>query len=104
MKATAVNSWAADELVANVDGKKYWLFNVMDSKTRFALTAYLSPVKTARASATASSMARERAKNHPEEIKTDELRSYCETRRGHSLPAGSNTSSVKASGRKSTTT
>ena len=39
-------------MVVNVGGKKYWLFNVMDSKTRFLLAAYLSPVRTARAAAT----------------------------------------------------
>ena len=76
MKVTTGDTWVADELVVNVGGKKYWLFNVMDSETRFVLAAYLSPVRTTRAAATALALARERAKNHPEEIKTDGLRSY----------------------------
>ena len=48
MKAATGDAWIADGLVVNVEGKKYWPFNVMDSKTRFVLTAYLSPVKTPR--------------------------------------------------------
>ena len=76
LKVTTGDTWVADELVVNVGGKKFWLFNVMDSKTRFALAAYLSPVRTMQAAATALSLARERAENHPEEIKTDGLRSY----------------------------
>ena len=34
--------WVADELQIRLGGEKYWLFNVMDSKTRFILAAYLS--------------------------------------------------------------
>ena len=78
MKVTTGDTWVADELVVNVGGKKYWLFNVMDSETRFVLAAYLSPVRTARAAATVLALARERAENHPEEIKTDGLRYYRE--------------------------
>ena len=48
----------------------------MDSKTRFVLAAYLSPERTTRAAATAMAMARDRAANPPERIKTDGLRSY----------------------------
>ena len=76
MKVTTGDSWVADEMVVNVGGKKFWLFNVMDSETRFVLAAYLSPVRTTWAAATALALARERAENHPEEIKTDGLRSY----------------------------
>ena len=48
-------------MAVNVDSMKYWLFNVMDGETRFVLATYLSPVRTARADATALSLARERA-------------------------------------------
>ena len=78
MKVTTGDTWVADELTVNVGGKKFWLCNVMDSKTRFVLAAYLSPVRTTRAAATAPSLAREQAENHPEEIKTDGLRSYAD--------------------------
>ena len=57
-------------------GEKYWLFNVMDSRTRFVLAAYLSPERTTRAAATALSLARERASSTPRVVKTDGLASY----------------------------
>ena len=68
--------WVADELQVRVGGEKYWVFNVMDSKTRFVLAAYLSRERTTRAAATAMAMARERAANPPQGIKTDGLTSY----------------------------
>ncbi len=76
MKVATGDVWVADELVVNVGGKNYWLFNVMDSDSRFVLAAYLSPVRTTRAAATALSLARERAENPPQQVKTDGLRSY----------------------------
>ena len=76
MKVNAGPTWVADEMVVNVGGEKLWLFNVMDSESRFALAAYLSPVRTARAAQTTLALARERSATHPEEIKTDGLRSY----------------------------
>lgn len=68
--------WVADEIVVRVGGRKYWLFNVMDSDTRFVLAAYLSPERTARAAATAMALARERSANPPRILKTDGLPSY----------------------------
>ena len=70
--------WVADELVVNVGGRNYWLFNVMDSRSRFVLAAYLSPERTTRAAATALSLARERAADPPRIVKTDGLASYRE--------------------------
>ena len=78
MKANTGDVWVTDEIVVNVKGKNYWLFNVMDSDSRFVLATYLSPVRTARAAATALSLARERAANAPKKVKTDGLHSYRE--------------------------
>ena len=72
------DEWVADEVAVKVGGQQYWLFNVMDSKTRFVLAAYLSPERTTRAAQTAMAMARERSATTPERIKTDGLRSYRE--------------------------
>lgn len=68
--------WVADEMMVNVGGQKLWLFNVMDSDTRFVLAAYLTPERTARAAQTTLALARERSENPPEVLKTDGLRSY----------------------------
>ena len=35
MKVVTGRVWVADEVVVRVGGKNYWLFNVMDSQTRF---------------------------------------------------------------------
>ena len=76
MKVDTGTTWVADEIVVSVGGQNYWLFNVMDSDTRFLLAAYLSPDRNLRAATTALSLARERSAVHPEEIKTDGLASY----------------------------
>ena len=76
MKVNTGREWVADEMMVNVGGEKMWLFNVMDSDTRFVLAAYLTPERTARAAQTTLAMARERSNNAPEVVKTDGLRSY----------------------------
>ena len=76
VKVHAGDVWVADEVVINVGGQNYRLFNVMDSDSRFLLAAYLSPERTTRAAATALAMARERAAEPPEQLKTDGLPSY----------------------------
>ena len=75
-KVTTGDKWVADEVAVKVGGKQYWLFNVMDSETRFVLAAYLSPERTARAAQTALSMAREQSATPPKSVKTDGLPSY----------------------------
>ena len=76
MKVDTGRVWVADEVAVKVGGKTYWLFNVMDSQTRFLLSAYLSPTRTTRAAATALAMARQRSNNPPVAVKTDGLASY----------------------------
>ncbi len=76
LKVNAGDVWVAYEVVVNVGGQNYWLFNVMDSDSRFLLAAYLSPTRTERAAATALALARERAQAPPKQVKTDGLRSY----------------------------
>ena len=39
LKVDTGKVWVADEIVVNVGGKNYWLFNVMDSDSRFILSA-----------------------------------------------------------------
>ncbi len=76
MKVNTGKEWVADEMVVKVGGKNYWLFNVMDSDTRFVLAAYLTPDRNTRAAQTTLALARERSATHPEVLKTDGLRSY----------------------------
>ena len=75
-KVEAGPEWVADEMQVTIGGEKHWLFNVMDSKTRFVLSAYLSRERTTRAASTALALAREHAANPPQVVKTDDLKSY----------------------------
>ena len=96
--------WVADELQVKVGGEKYWLFNVMDSDTRYILAAYLSPERTTRAAQTVMAMARDRSANPPERIKTDGLTSY-QGGVSKAFPCiRSSTSSARAFAPRSTTT
>ena len=70
------SEWVADELAVKVGGRQFWVFNVMDSETRFVLAARLSLERGARAAATTLSLARRRAANPPKVVKTDGLASY----------------------------
>ena len=76
LKVDTGRVWVADEVAVKVGGKNYWLFNVMDSQTRFLLAAYLTPTRTTRDAATALAMARQRSNNPPVAVKTDGLASY----------------------------
>ena len=78
MKVTTGDVWVANEVAVKVGGKNYWLFNGMDSDTRFVLAAYLSPARTTRAAATALPMARDKAENPPRQVKTGGPLSYRE--------------------------
>ena len=42
-KAHTGKEWVADELMVEVGGKKMWLWNVMDSETRYILASHLTP-------------------------------------------------------------
>ena len=48
-KAKTGGHWVADEMQVKVGGKKMWLWNVMDSETRYILAAHLTPRRDARA-------------------------------------------------------
>ena len=76
-KAHTGPEWVADELVVSVGGQKYWLWNVMDSKTRYILAAHLTKRRDCPSCADGDEEgAAERAAALPKSIKTDRLRSY----------------------------
>ena len=75
-KVPTSNEWVADELVVKVGSKKFWLWNVMDAKTRYLLATHLSPRRTQRAAEILFRKALEAAANPPEYVRTDGLGSY----------------------------
>ena len=68
--------WVADELQVKVGGESYWLWNVMDAGTRYALAVYLSPNRDQRAAVAVMRKAMASADAPPKSITTDKLGSY----------------------------
>ena len=75
-KATTGGDWVADELQVDVGGHKVWLWNVMDSETRYVLATHLTPRRDAQAARVVLRKAAEAADKPPTTITTDKLRSY----------------------------
>ena len=42
-KAQTGKEWVADEMMVDVGGKKMWLWNVIDSESRYVLASHLTP-------------------------------------------------------------
>ena len=68
--------WVADELQVKVGGESYWLWNVMDAGTRYALAVHLSPNRDTRAAVAVMRKAMANADAPPKSITTDKLGSY----------------------------
>lgn len=68
--------WVADEIQVRVGGEKYWLWNVMDANTRYALAVHLSPNRDNRAAVAVMRKAMAAADAPPRSITTDKLGSY----------------------------
>ena len=75
-KAQTGGDWVADELQVDVGGKKMWLWNVMDSKTRYILASHLTPRRDAQAARVVLRKAALAADKPPRKITSDKLRSY----------------------------
>ena len=75
-KAKTGGHWVADEMQVKVGGKKMWLWNVMDSETRYILAAHLTPRRDARAARVVMRNAALAADKPPKTITTDKLKSY----------------------------
>ena len=75
-KPKSGGQWVADEMVVDVGGHKYWLWNVMDAKSRFVLATHLSKNRNALEASIAMRKAKDKAATLPKWIKTDKLPSY----------------------------
>ena len=75
-KATTGGHWVADEMQVDVGSKKVWLWNVMDSETRYILASHLTPRRDAQAARVVFRKAVEAADKLPKTITTNKLRSY----------------------------
>ena len=75
-KAKTGGEWVADEMQVSVGGQKMWLWNVMDSETRYILASHLTPRRDANAARVVLRKAALAADKPPKTIITDKLRSY----------------------------
>ena len=102
-KAKTGGHWVADEMQVDVGGKKVWLWNVMDSKTRYILASHLTPRRDAQAARVVLRKAALAAPGPPKSITTDKLKSYMPAIKDVLLE-GPNTSSQRGCELGSTTT
>lgn len=94
LKPKVSNTWIADETMIKVSGKKYWLWDIIDSETRFLLATYLSPNRGTIQARKLMELASEQAGKVPDVVVTDKLASYID---GIELAFGSETKHIQAS-------
>jgi len=70
--------WVADETVLDIDGKNIWLWDIIDSKTRFLIATHMSYTRTSNDAEQLMKQAYERTGKIPRVIYTDKLRAYLE--------------------------
>ena len=70
------DTWIADETVLKIGGKKWWLWDIIDEKTRFLLATHLSLTRKTKDAQELMKQASERAGKMPKHIITDKLASY----------------------------
>ncbi len=93
-KPTSIgNVWIADELFLSIGGKRYYLWDVIDSKTRYLIATYLSPRRGTQEAKKLMELASERAGIVPKVVITDSLASYLD---GIELAFGSETKHIQS--------
>ncbi len=70
------DTWNVDEMTVYIDGKKHWLWNVLDKKTRFQLATTISKKRDLQDARTPLRKAKEMAKVRPRYVVTDGLKAY----------------------------
>ena len=70
--------WVADETMIDLDGKNIWLWDIIDSKTRFLIATHMSYTRTSKDAEQLMKQAYERTGKIPRVIYTDKLRAYLE--------------------------
>ncbi len=84
--------WVADETVLDIDGKNVWMWDIIDSKTRFLIATHMSFTRTKRDAQTLMKKAYNRTGKIPRIIYTDKLRAYLD---GIELTFGANTKHIQ---------
>jgi transposase-like protein len=88
------NIWVAGETIIDIDGEDAWLWDVMDTKTRFLIATHMSYTRTKDDAQILMNKAYDRTGMIPRIIYTDKLRAYLE---GIELAFGSGTTHKRGS-------
>jgi transposase-like protein len=72
------DKWNVDETMVSIDGDKSWVWNVMDSETRFLLATTVSRTRTMAATRAPLQKAKAATSTTPTEIRTDGMPAYPE--------------------------
>lgn len=68
--------WVADETVLDIDGKNIWLWDIIDTKTRFLIATHMSFTRTTKDAQQLMKQAYDCTGKIPRIIYTDKLRAY----------------------------
>lgn len=68
--------WNVDETMVSIDGDKSWVWNAMDSETRFLLATHVSRSRTMRDTRAVFQKAKQASDVVPKEIRTDGMPAY----------------------------
>jgi transposase-like protein len=86
--------WVADETVIDIDGKNIWLWDIIDTKTRFLIASHMSYTRTSKDAQQLMKQAYDRTGKIPRIIYTDKLRAYLD---GIELTFGADTNHKQGS-------
>jgi len=68
--------WVADETMIDLDGKNIWLWDIIDTKTRFLIASHMSYTRTTKDAQALMKQAYDHTGKIPRVIYTDKLRAY----------------------------
>ena len=68
--------WVADETVIDIDGENIWLWDIIDTKTRFLVASHMSHSRTVKDAEALMKQAYKRTGKIPRIIFTDKLQAY----------------------------
>ncbi|MBM3143262.1 MAG: IS6 family transposase [Chloroflexi bacterium] len=88
------NVWLADETMVDIMGQKWWVWDIIDSDTRFLLASHISSNRTTEDAQILIRRAVQRAGKFPQVIITDKLKAYID---GIDLVLGDKTKHIRSS-------
>lgn len=86
--------WIADETAVDIDGRKVWLWDIIDRKTRYLLATRISDTRRTQDAQALMESAAKRAGKAPKQVLTDHLAAYLD---GVGVTFGGKTEHVRSS-------